>query len=167
MTADAALVSTVGDVFANAHPAPVSLLSVGPPINAVLPSEESATLLPNPPSPLTSLPVSFAPCWVQVAPERVNTHAPPTLVLSAGPPIRRGIAVGGQRHAVAEFAFAGLFVAGELGARLGPGRARARNTHAAPTLSVVARAADQRGVAGGGERHADAELACAALSLRR
>ena len=49
----------------NAHAAPTSLLSPGPPISPVLPSEDSATPAPNSPgssSLLTSpLPVSLGP----------------------------------------------------------------------------------------------------------
>src|SRR6202011_848889 len=74
----------------NAHAAPKLLLSPGPPICAVLPSEDSATLAPNSPgsaSLLTSpVPWSSA-CWDQVALNRVNTHAAPTPLLSPGPPI--------------------------------------------------------------------------------
>ena len=44
--------------------------------------------------------VSFAPCWVQVAPERVNTHAAPTPLSPAAD--QRGVAVGGERGADAE-----------------------------------------------------------------
>ncbi len=66
----------------NIHAAPRALLSPLPPISAVLPSEESATLTPNRPSPLSPPPVSFSPCWVQTSPERVNTHAAPALLLS-------------------------------------------------------------------------------------
>src|SRR5271154_3014354 len=74
--------------WVNTHTAPMRLLSGAPPISAVLPLAESATLPPNSPAPTSPLPVSFAPSWVQVVPERVNTHAAPTLVLSCGPPIR-------------------------------------------------------------------------------
>ena len=86
----------------------------------VVPSTESATLSPNSPAPASSLPVSFAPCWVQVVPERMNTHAAPTLPLSLGPPISACCrAFDGQRHAVAEVAFfAPLPAAGELFALL-------------------------------------------------
>src|SRR3954452_14501362 len=71
-----------------AHAPPTLLLSSGPPISAVLPSSDSATLCPNWPAPVSPLPVSFAPCWVQVPPERVKAHAAPTNPLSKGPPIR-------------------------------------------------------------------------------
>ena len=81
----------------NTHAAPWKELSPLPPIRAVLPSEESATLTPNWPSPLSPVPssaqpvgqspTSFAPCWVHAPPERVNTHAAPALLLSKAPPI--------------------------------------------------------------------------------
>ena len=84
----------------NTHAAPAPSLSVAPPISAVFPSSESATLRPNwptasaPLSPVPSLaqpvvqsPTSFAPCWVQAPPERVNTHAAPAFALSYWPPI--------------------------------------------------------------------------------
>src|SRR5580692_2658900 len=61
----------------NTHAAPLSLSSFQPPISAVSPSADSATIVPNLPSPLSPPPVSFSPCWVQVEPERVNTHAAP------------------------------------------------------------------------------------------
>src|SRR5215831_1439777 len=62
----------------NSHTAPASPSSSGPPISAVFPSEDSATLRPNVArSPVTPLPVSFAPCWLQVEPERVKAHAAP------------------------------------------------------------------------------------------
>src|SRR5207249_701374 len=68
------------------------LLSRGPPISAVLPSEDRATLPPNSPplqqpAVLSPPPVSFSPCWVQVEPERVKTQTAPTPLLSTGPPI--------------------------------------------------------------------------------
>ncbi len=61
----------------NTHAAPTPPLSAGPPINAVSPSAESTTLLPSSPFPVSPVPVSFSPCWVQVESERVNTHAAP------------------------------------------------------------------------------------------
>src|SRR5262249_25468762 len=71
----------------NAHAAPLNMLSPGPPINAVLPSEESATPAPNSGPLISPLPVSLAPCRLHVDPTRVNTHAAPTSELSPGPPI--------------------------------------------------------------------------------
>src|SRR5471032_576198 len=71
--------------------APKPPLSNAAPIMAVLPSADNATLPANqPPSvpPVSSVAVSFAPCCVQVPPERVNTQAAPTPPLSFGPPIR-------------------------------------------------------------------------------
>ena len=59
-----------------------------PPIRAVLPSPDSATLEPNRARPVSPLPVSFVPCCFQVEPERVNTHAAPTSPTSSAPPIR-------------------------------------------------------------------------------
>src|SRR5262249_59633036 len=76
----------------NAHAAPSPLLSPGPPISAValLSDPARATLEPNWPGDaglLTSAPpVSLDPCWVQVEPVRVNTHAAPRPLLSPGPP---------------------------------------------------------------------------------
>ena len=65
------------ELSVNTQAAPSPPLSPEPPISAVLPSEESATLEPNLPSLLSPAPVSFAPCWVHVEPERVNTQAAP------------------------------------------------------------------------------------------
>src|SRR5262245_28414969 len=65
---------------------PTGRLSLGPPMTAVLPSEERAVAKPKAPSPISSLPVSFGPCCVHVDPERVNTHTAPA-ALSNGPPI--------------------------------------------------------------------------------
>src|ERR1700740_3514900 len=78
----------VGPERVNTHAAPMRVSSPSPPTSAVLPSDESATLWPNSPSPLSSPPVSFEPCWLQVAPERVNTHAAPMPLSSRKPPIR-------------------------------------------------------------------------------
>src|SRR6516162_1506328 len=66
---------------AKTHAAPVVLLSLGPPMMAVLPSEERATDAPwdhNPPPYSLVVPTSLPPCCVQVPPLRVNTHAAPT-----------------------------------------------------------------------------------------
>ena len=71
----------------NTNTAP-SKSSSGAATSAVLPSAETATLLPNRPAPVSSEPLSFGPCWIQVPPERTNTQTEPTLPLSAGPPIR-------------------------------------------------------------------------------
>src|SRR5436305_3574862 len=74
----------------NTHAAPMES-SLGPPISAVLPSPDNATLNPwLAMGPVTPVPTSFDPCWDQVDPERVNTHAapmPPMLSLSPAPPI--------------------------------------------------------------------------------
>jgi hypothetical protein len=54
------------------------LLSPSPPINAVLPAEESATLTPKSSSSLFApRPVSFALCCLQVECERVKSHTAP------------------------------------------------------------------------------------------
>ena len=55
-------------------------------MSAVFPSDDSATLEPWLASPTAPVPTSFEPCWVQVAPERVNTHTAPTPPLSSSPP---------------------------------------------------------------------------------
>ena len=147
----------------NTHAAPSSSLSPGPPISAVLPSAESATSTPNwllPSSP----PVSFGPCWLHIPPERVNTHTAPVAMSSSGPADQRGVAVFGQRNAVAEFAFSALarpvsfapcWVQVEPVRSEHPRRAGA---------AVVGRPADQRRVAVGGERHACAEFAFSGLA---
>src|SRR2546421_8778528 len=54
----------------NAHAAPAELLSPPPPISAVLPSSDSATVPPKEPAPASSLGVSAPPCWLHVPPER-------------------------------------------------------------------------------------------------
>src|SRR6202007_1291534 len=66
----------------NTHAAPTS----GPPTMAVFPSPDSATLEPWADPPTAPVPTSFGPCWVQVFPDRVNTHAAPTPPLSLPPP---------------------------------------------------------------------------------
>src|ERR1700694_3787803 len=74
----------------NTHAPAATPLGVILPISAVLPSAESAMLDPNSfgsvvgGGPITW---SFGPCWVQVLPERVNTHTAP-LLSPAGPLIR-------------------------------------------------------------------------------
>ncbi len=50
----------------------------GPPTSALAPLAERATLSPNSPSPLSSFGSSLDPCWLQVDPERVKTHAAPS-----------------------------------------------------------------------------------------
>ena len=70
----------------NTHTAPAPPLSSKPPTSAVLPSDDSATLLPWKAAPTAPVPTSFAPCWVQVVPERVNTHTAPAPPLSSKPP---------------------------------------------------------------------------------
>ena len=53
--------------------------SDSPPINAVLPSRDRATLEPKraPASPVVPPSMSFSPCCVHVEPDRVKTHAAP------------------------------------------------------------------------------------------
>src|SRR5262249_39370049 len=70
----------------NTQAAPATLLSEGPPISATEPSAESAAPTPKRPPRVSSLPVSFEPCWVQPVSERVNTHAAPALLPSLSPP---------------------------------------------------------------------------------
>ena len=65
----------------NTDAAPALSLSLGAPISAVLPSEESATLLPKStgnrwPTPVSSEGISVA-CFVQAESARVNTDAVP------------------------------------------------------------------------------------------
>src|SRR5436189_267713 len=72
---------------ANIHAAPIVLLSALPPISAVSPSPDSATLVPKELRLLAPVAVSFGPCWRHVLPERVNTHAAPRPPASAKPPI--------------------------------------------------------------------------------
>jgi hypothetical protein len=54
------------------HAAPALLSSWGPPINAVLPSEDSATLAPNQPLPASLVPASCLDCWSHVEPAGVR-----------------------------------------------------------------------------------------------
>ena len=70
----------------------------------------------------------------------MNTHAAPTLPLSADAADQGRVAVSGQRHAEAELtAGSGLAAGGELWALLGPGRARAREHPRRPDVAVVDR----------------------------
>ena len=104
------------------------------------------------PAPVSPLPVSFAPCCVQVPPERVNTHAAPTSLLSPGrrsgrcsrPPTAPRSSRSGRRR---------LAAAGQLRALLRPGAPERVNTHAAPT-SPLSGAADRARVPVGRQRHA-------------
>ena len=92
------------------------------------------------------LPVSLTPCWVQVEPERVNTHAAPTPTLAPpradprsarccrrrrAPRCNRTGVAGGFAAPISSEAFAI-----ELFALLFPFGSRARETHAAPTSSL-------------------------------
>src|SRR5262249_18230701 len=69
--------------------ASVLLPSLGPPMSAVLPLDESAVLMPNCVVPDPSLGTSFGPCCVHTPSERANTHAAPMCgaPVSPGPPI--------------------------------------------------------------------------------
>ena len=58
----------------------------GPPMMAVLPSEDSETERPCCAAPVAPEPTSLLPCWVQTPPLRVNIHAAPMLPLSLSPP---------------------------------------------------------------------------------
>ena len=80
------------------HAAPAAPLSLGAPIRAVPPSPDRAPLTPNPPRPVSPVPLgpehdwvqsptSLAPCWLQSDPERVNTHAAPVMLRSTQAPI--------------------------------------------------------------------------------
>src|SRR5207237_2412370 len=71
----------------NTHAAPAWPSSHLPPISAVFPSSDSATLAPCSAAPTAPLPTSFDPCCDQVDPERVNTHAAPLKLSSHVPPI--------------------------------------------------------------------------------
>src|SRR6516225_6943411 len=68
------------------HAAPGPAPSPNPPTMAVLPSPDSETAEPWYARPTAPVPTSFAPCWLQTPPERVNTQAAPASALSKGPP---------------------------------------------------------------------------------
>ena len=70
------------------HAAPTLPLSFGPPIRAVVPSSESATVVPKCPLPDSSFAVSFEPICDHVEPERMKAHAAPGPLPSARPPMR-------------------------------------------------------------------------------
>src|SRR5215472_7277969 len=70
----------------NIHAAPAVELSKGPPMMAVLPSNDKPTELPNVAE--AEFTVSLLPCCVQALPLRVKTHTAPPSLLSKGPPIR-------------------------------------------------------------------------------
>ena len=67
----------------NTHAAPLLPKSLYPPMRAVLPSAESATLRPNRVGLTAPPPMSLTPCWLQVVPARVYTQAAPLLSSSA------------------------------------------------------------------------------------
>src|SRR5262245_58062342 len=64
------------------HAAPAPLLSLCPPINAVLPSAVIDTQKPCWAGPTKPVPTSLGPCCVHVVPLRTNTHVAPKFVLS-------------------------------------------------------------------------------------
>ena len=157
----------------NTHAAPAPALSSGPPISAtVSPSAASATLTPKKPSaaPLPRFwPVSFAPCWVQVVPERVNAHAAPAPLCRPAPPISAVLpSEDSATLSPKRPPFAALFPAFGRSAfapcwlQVVAFSARVK-THAAPVLCCCRRRPDQRvgrARAGfGGQRHARAEFA--------
>src|SRR5439155_240801 len=88
----------------------------------------------------------------------------PHIGVVGGAADKGGVAIGRQRHAPAEPAGAGLAAAGELRALLGPDAAGAGERPGRAHIGVVGGAADQGGVAIGGQRHALAEQAGAGLA---
>ena len=164
-------------VRANTQAAPVPTplgacgggLSVGPPISAVVPSDDSATLRPNAPFPVSSSAVSFGPCCVQPVLVRVNTQAAPNgwpepaTKPSRRPADERRRPVRRECDAGAELATAGLVAGGELRALLRPRHSRADEYPSRPRSAGVAVSADQRGVAIDRQRDADPEQPAARL----
>src|SRR5439155_917037 len=84
-------------------------------------------------------------------PWRAERPRRPDVAVVAPPADHGGVAVGGQRHAKAELAGAGLVVAGEFWALLGPGAAGAGERPRRPRGAAVVPPADQGGVAVGGQ----------------
>ena len=105
--------TTVGEVFTNTQAAPTPLLSVGAADQrgVAFGGERDARAEGAFAGLFAAFPVSFSPCCAHVVPERVNTHAAPVPSLSSGRADQRGVCLGGQRHACAEFARAGLAAA--------------------------------------------------------
>ena len=68
------------------HAAPAPLLSLSPPIMAVLPSADIATDLPWLAAPTAPVPTSLGPCCDHSPPLRAYTHAAPAPELSSLPP---------------------------------------------------------------------------------
>ena len=125
----------------------------------MLPSEDRATLWPNVTYPVASAPVSLEPCCVQVEPERANTQDRTEEAVVVVAADERQVAVVRERHADAELALSGLARAGELGALLRPGGARAGEHPSRTGCTFVVVPADQRGVAVGGQGDAPSEVA--------
>src|SRR5438876_43752 len=69
------------------HAAPTVPLSLSPPTIAVSPSAERATAEPCSDVPTLFDPTNLVPCWVQIPPLLVQTHAAPSKLLSACPPM--------------------------------------------------------------------------------
>ncbi len=114
------------------------------------------------PSPASSPPMSFSPCWVQVVPERVNTHAAPASRCLSGRRSARCSPVGGERHAVAEVALP--FSPAPVSFRPAGSRSSERvNTHAAPTPRCRRARRSARVRLRRRQRDAGAEFAFAAL----
>src|SRR5205814_1805571 len=154
----------------NAQTAPALPLSYGPPISAVLPSPDNATLEPCSAPPTAPAPTSFEPRWDHVEPDRVNNNPAPAPAPAPAPPSRprprehprrppaavvtgaadqRRVAIGRQRDARAlpgtRASHAG---ADQLRALLRPRRPRTREhprrARRQRSAGVVVRATDQR-----------------------
>ena len=72
----------------NTHVAPVFPWSPGPPIRAVWPSLDNATLLPCRAAPIELLAARSLPCCFHTPLLRVKTHAAPTPTLLPGSPTK-------------------------------------------------------------------------------
>ena len=153
---------------ANAHAAPTPLASFWPLITAMPASDDNATDLPNCAFPLSSVAVSFVVvCWVDVVPERVNTQAAPTLLLSASPPIRAVFPFDDNATELPNcvFPLSSVAVSFVVVCCI-PRRSRAREHPGRPDIAVVGVAADQGSVPIRRQRHRDAELCVPALVSR-
>src|SRR5438876_4475500 len=134
-----------------------------PPMRAVSPLAESASLKPNAPAPISPLPVSLGPCWgpggsdAREHPRRAGFR----VVDVTADECER--AVGRQGDGLAEPAVARFAGGGELRAALAPGRAGAGEDPRGAEIVVVLFGADERRVAVRGQRDAAAERARAAF----